>query len=126
MQGRFDLELEERRFTATLAHDVSAMRACLHDDFSFLHSSGRLDTKATYLDLLENGTLRYVEMTWRDMRLLADIGDVAQVFSRLDFSATYGGKDLSVSTYIISSWVRSDDGWRALSTQSTPILDDQK
>jgi hypothetical protein len=121
MQAGFDLGLEEARFAATIAHDIEAMQACLRDDFTFIHSSGRIDGKQSYLDLLGNGALRYLEMNWTDMRLLGQIGAVAQVFSRLDFNADFAGSKVAVSAYIVATWVEDDGQWRVLTIQSTGI-----
>lgn len=121
MQAGFDLGLEDARFAATIAHDVEAMRACLRDDFTFIHSSGRIDDKQSYLDLLGRGTLRYLEMKWSDMRLLARIGPMAQVFSRLDFTADFAGKDVAVSAYIVATWIEEGGAWRVLTVQSSGL-----
>lgn len=121
MQAGFDLGLEEARFSATIAHDVEAMRALLRDDFTFIHSSGRIDGKQSYLDLLGSGDLRYLEMKWSDMRVIARIGAMAQIFSRLDFTADLGGRKLAVSAYIIATWIEEGGAWRVLTVQSSGL-----
>jgi hypothetical protein len=121
MQAGFDLGLEDARFSATIAHDIDAMQACLRDDFTFIHSSGRIDDKQSYLDLLGSGELRYLKMDWRDMRVLARIGPMTQVFSRLDFTADLGGRDVAVSAYIVSTWIEEGGAWRVLTIQSSGL-----
>jgi hypothetical protein len=51
--------MEDRRYAAMLYKDVEMLRALLHDQLTYVHSSGTTDTKASYIAGLEAGTWDY-------------------------------------------------------------------
>jgi hypothetical protein len=114
-----DLYHEIKRFEATLRNDAAALDSCLHSSFFFIHSSGRLDDKNSYLALLTSGTLIYRNMHWQEMRIATQVENTAQIFSRLRFSAEYSHNEVQVSAYILTTWIWQGGNWLALSCQST-------
>jgi len=56
------LVLEQRRVTASLAADVDELDKLIDDDCCYVHSSGSVDTKKSYLAQLRRGTLRYTRI----------------------------------------------------------------
>jgi hypothetical protein len=51
--------MEDRRYAAMLYKDVKMLRSLLHDQLTYVHSSGTTDTKASYIAGLEAGTWDY-------------------------------------------------------------------
>jgi len=72
------LAFEDARFAAMVRADTVWLRDALADDLSYVHSSGRRETKAQYLESLGSGTLRYQEFTPRE-RQARLLGDTAAV-----------------------------------------------
>jgi len=54
--------LEGRRIAATLAADVDELDALIDDRCRYVHSSGSVDTKTSYLAQLHTGRLRYIDI----------------------------------------------------------------
>ena len=53
------LSRERQRFAAMVRKDVAFLSQVLADDLIYAHSSGNVDTKATFIDSLTSGRLAY-------------------------------------------------------------------
>ena len=64
---------EERRTRAMVEGDLSVLSALIEDDCRYVHSSGVVDTKATYLEKLQTGEVGY---TWirSSQQVVIDVG----------------------------------------------------
>ena len=54
------LSLEDKRYAAMTKGDFGALEALLHDQLLYTHSSGVTDTKASWLDSLKSGKLKFL------------------------------------------------------------------
>lgn len=113
--------LERRRVAASLQRRTDDLAALLHDDFVFIHSSGRVDSRADYLDLLASGDLTYETMQSSDLAVRSASDSLATVLSRLDLVALFQGRRVTVSALALTVWVKGATGWQALAIQSTPV-----
>ncbi|HWC29542.1 MAG TPA: nuclear transport factor 2 family protein, partial [Dehalococcoidia bacterium] len=67
VQTAADIEREVReadagRVKALLESDLAALEALLGDDLTYVHSSGALDTKTSYIESISSGRARYLAM----------------------------------------------------------------
>jgi hypothetical protein len=54
----------EQARTAALEHsDVATLERIMADEVTYIHASGKVDTKESYLDAIRSGQLRYI--SWR-------------------------------------------------------------
>src|SRR5262245_64705019 len=56
------LALDDERFAAMTAGDRAAIERLLADDLTYVHSNGTVDDKASLLEALSSGKLRYLEI----------------------------------------------------------------
>jgi hypothetical protein len=68
----------EQARTSALEHsDVAALERIMADDVTYIHASGKVDTKKSYLDAIRSGQLHY--LSWRpknlQVRVLGDPGE---------------------------------------------------
>ena len=75
-------ELEERRYRAMLAADIATLDRLLDDALTYTHSSGVIDTKASYLAGIRDKVWEYKNITRENERLVVR-GNAALVFCRL-------------------------------------------
>lgn len=113
--------LEQRRVLASLKRRIDELADVLHDDFVFIHSNGRVDSRADYLNLLASGDLAYETMESSDLSVKSASDSLATVLSRLELVALFQGRRVAVSALAFTVWVRGAVGWQALSIQSTPL-----
>lgn len=121
MAEPFDLALEEARLRATRERDTTWMRAHFASDFTFVHSSGRLDSAESYLELLDAGRLDYLRVETGDLELRYNSTQLAQVLYRLSFDASFDGAPISVTSLAMTTWALVGGSWKIVSITSTKI-----
>ena len=62
------LAVQQRRFAAATSRDVQALDQIVAADLEYCHSQGTVDTKASYLDAVRTGRIRWVEIRPSGMR----------------------------------------------------------
>ncbi|MGE0879965.1 MAG: nuclear transport factor 2 family protein [Acidimicrobiia bacterium] len=115
--------LEERRCRATVENDFNELDRLLSDRVFFTHTSGKLDTKATYVDSLRTGALKYRSIDRSDVQIATYGDDVAVVSmkARAEVTVSIGDKSLYGQATVV--WLRTSGGaWQCVSYQTTPIL----
>jgi ketosteroid isomerase-like protein len=113
------LALEDKRYAAMTGADYGALEALLHDGLLYTHSSGRTDTKASWLESLKSGKTRYrsAALTERKVRLL---GDTALVTGKGHFEAEINGEPRTLKLVFLNVWTKTPKGWKFIAWQSTP------
>jgi ketosteroid isomerase-like protein len=113
------LALEDRRYTSMTGGDYGALEALLHDELLYTHSSGRTDTKASWLDSLRCGKTRYKSAVFgaRKVRML---GDTALVTGDAHIEAEIAGQPRTLKLVFLNVWTQTPKGWKFIAWQSTP------
>jgi ketosteroid isomerase-like protein len=117
----FVLALEEQRCAATTQRDVAALERLLAEDLIYTHSSGRVETKAAFLESIRAGNPRYHRIERSDVvvRIYHDV--VAVVTGVARFTVTLNGQDKVSFARFTNVWTRADAGqWRFSAWQATP------
>jgi hypothetical protein len=72
------LAAEKARTAALEGADVPALEKLLGDDLTYVHASGRTDTKQSYLTSIQSGDLHYI--SWKEKALhVRTMGETAGV-----------------------------------------------
>ena len=113
--------LEARRYAAMEAGDLEALGALLSDRLVYSHSDGSQDTKASYLETLAGGTLRY-RKTWHTVKTVLPAGaDAAVALGTMGADITRHGTDRTIGSLTCAVWAREGDAWRLLAYQPTSL-----
>ena len=110
-------ELEDQRYGAMLGNDLVTLCRLLHEDLTYIHSSGATDSKATYLEGLKTGVWKY-ENIQRCKESIELHGPVALVFNQLNMEMVSSGKPVALATSTLAVWLCQSDGWRLLAVHS--------
>ena len=112
---------EDARFAAMVRADTAWLRDALADDLSYVHSSGRRETKVQYLESVGSGTMRYQEFTSRDrqVRLLGPRSAV--VIGLAHARAISGGQPVDVDVRYLAVYERTGERWRLVAWQTTRV-----
>jgi hypothetical protein len=115
------LAAENARTAALVSHDVATLDRLIRDDLTYVHSSGRLDTKKTLLEAIRSDELHYISWTTKEMhvRMLGETavlnGEYAvRVINRKASPAT-----LDVNVFFLTVYVRSNGRWQEIAWQTT-------
>jgi len=114
------LALEEERFAAMIARDFPRLQLLVHDKLMYTHSSGVVDGKATWLDSMKSGRVRYkkAQCTERKVRMY---GDTALITGRAQIEAEIGGQPKTLKLLFLNAWTKTPQGWKFVAWQSTPL-----
>jgi ketosteroid isomerase-like protein len=113
------LGLEDKRFAAMTARDFAALEKMVHDELLYTHSSGLTDTKASWLESMKSGKVKYKSAAPSE-RQVKLFGDVALVRGKAAIEAEIGGQPRSLRLLFLNAWVRTPQGWKFAAWQSCP------
>ncbi len=112
------LALEARRTSAMLQADVVALDALMLESCRYVHSSGFIDSKESYLEKLRTGAVRYLRMETSEHHVLP-LGETSVVLSLMSFDVNSGGSTRAVRAHAVAVWHRADEGTRLAFFQAT-------
>jgi ketosteroid isomerase-like protein len=117
--------LEMKRVEALVRGDLKVLDSILDDDLVYIHSSGLVDTKASFIDSLKSGALKYLSMEHDDI-FVKMLPGVAMIRGKTAVSVRAGGPDGELRklklrfTCIYAKRTRS---WKMVHWQSTRFQD---
>ena len=114
------LGLEEKRFAAMVARDFSGLEALVHDQLRYTHSSGVTDGKATWLESMKSGRVKYKKATCSEQKVQI-YGDTALITGRANIEAEIGGQAKTLKLLFLNAWTKTPQGWKFVAWQSTPL-----
>jgi hypothetical protein len=112
------LELEQRRFKAMCDGDADALGALLHNDLTYTHSSGTVDSKESYTRGVREKLRDYQSVKASDAKVSLH-GGAAVVHCRLRIDVKVSGVPKIVESVALAVWV-DDGGWTCIAVHSTP------
>jgi ketosteroid isomerase-like protein len=113
------LKAEDARYAAQIGNDFAAMAQLFADDLVYVHSSGTVDRKDSYIERLRSNALRYCAMGRSDAKVRI-YGCVAIITGAGNLDATVNGEESAVSLLFHSIWAKTDSGVQFVSRESTP------
>lgn len=111
---------EMARFTAQTTNDFKALDALLGDDLTYTHSSAAVDTKATYIESMRSGAVKYESIEPRDVQVRV-YGTTAVITGAGRFKVTARGQALDNQLRFTDVWVLRDGRWQMVAWQSTRL-----
>ena len=111
---------DRHRRQAMIEADVHALAALLADDLIWTHSSGKTDTKPTFLGKIASKSVIYLaldvadDVVWRH-------GDVAIHHGTLTGRASVDGRERAIRNRFLAVWKRGSDGFELVAWQSTGL-----
>jgi ketosteroid isomerase-like protein len=113
------LAQDDRRFAAMVQADAKTMGEILHDDLTYIHSSGQLANREQTIAQVTTGQIRYQNIlpSEREVRLY---GDFAVVTGRAQLRVySEGSKLLGFWVRFTEVWTRNKGVWQLIAWQST-------
>jgi ketosteroid isomerase-like protein len=111
---------ETARFKAQTSNDFTALGQLLADDLVYTHSSAAVDDKASYIESMRSGTVKYESIEPRDVQVRV-YGTTAVITGAGRFRVTARGEALDNQLRYTDVWVLRDGRWQMVSWQSTRI-----
>ena len=115
------LAAEDARFAAMIAGDTAALARILADDLTYVHSSGRVETKDEYLKAVGSQSLRYLAFVPSERRVTLVDASAAIIMGRANVRAVLAGQEQAFDLRYIGVYSRSAAGWQLRGWQTTRI-----
>ncbi len=113
------LALESQRFAAMTSGDFAALEKLAHEQLVYTHSNALVDTKASWLESMRSGKVRYRSVAPGGQQVRA-FGDTALVTGEAAIEAEVGGQARSLRLLYLVAWTRTPQGWKFVAWQATP------
>lgn len=111
---------EDARFKAQTTNDFKALDELLADDLTYTHSSAAVDSKATYIESMRSGAVKYESIEPRDVQIRV-YGTTAVITGAGRFKVTARGQALDNQLRYTDVWVLRNGRWQMVAWQSTRL-----
>jgi hypothetical protein len=115
------LAVENARTIALDHDDVTTLEKILADDLTYVHASGKVDTKASLLDAIRSGQVHYISWQAKTMHVRM-IGDAAVLNGEYLVRVTdhrVQREPFDVNIFILAVYAKRSGHWQQIAWQST-------
>ena len=116
-----DLRAAEKSWGAALvARDSAALEKIYTANLIYAHATGKVETKAQYMERLKGGKQRYDTVAHESTQIVR-YGDAAVTHSIARMTGRNDSGPFDDHLMIIHMWVKQDGTWRLAAHQTTKI-----
>ena len=112
---------DDERVAAILAAAPSRLAAIFSDELRYAHSTGVVDTKASYIESLTSGRTRYHLLDYSERSFTFPAPGIALMTGRAHVKATSGGTEMDSILSFLAVWREEKGQWRFLAWQSCKL-----
>jgi ketosteroid isomerase-like protein len=109
---------ELARFEAAQKNDLEALGKLLADDLTYTHSTGRLETKAAFLESLKSGKLQFKKIEPADLQVRV-YGTTVVINGTAKMSVVNDGQAKDIALRFTDVWVNRAGHWQMVAWQSS-------
>jgi ketosteroid isomerase-like protein len=113
---------EQAWFDGITKNDFPKLEKVLADDLYYLHSTGVVDTKESYIKSMSSGKQKYSSGKINDLKIRV-YGTAAVINGDANFEFVTNGKPGKGHLKYTHVFVKSAKGWQLVSHQSLKIVD---
>jgi hypothetical protein len=115
------LAVEKSRTSALEHTDLAALDKLLGDDLTYVHASGKVDTKTSFLEALSSGDLRYLSWEPVDLqvRLLTNTAVLTGTYHVRAIDQRMQADPLDVRIIVLGVYAKRAGRWQQVAWQST-------
>jgi hypothetical protein len=115
-------ELETMRCKAMIAADTATLERMMADDLVYTHTSGRIDSKASFIGSLASGALKYRRIEQHDVQQLL-LDNVIIFTGRTEMEVVVGGEAKLLRSRFSNVWAKRSGKWQQLLWHATLVRD---
>lgn len=110
---------DDERQAATKAGDRARLEAIFSNDLRYAHSSGHVDTKASYMEALVSRSTVYESFDYQERKFVPAAPGVVLMTGRVLIHAHNGDQRLALDLNFLAVWREENGRWRFLAWQSS-------
>jgi ketosteroid isomerase-like protein len=113
--------VEAARTDALDRSDVAALDRIMANDVTYIHASGKVDTKRSYLDAIRSGQLHYISWTPKNLqvRMLGDAALINGEYKVRVRDSRVQSSPFDINIFILTVYARREGRWQQIAWQST-------
>ena len=109
---------DNERQSATMAGDRARLEAIFSADLRYAHSSGKVDSKTSYIDSLVSHQTVYESFEYKERSFLPAAPGIVLMTGRVVIHARNGEQKVENDLNFLAVWREEEGHWRFLSWQS--------
>lgn len=118
-RGTADLiSADDARIAAMIAADRAALEASFSDDLRYAHSSGTVDSKASFIEAMATGATKYLAYDHLERNFTFPAPGIALMTGRARFQVESARGKLDAMLSYLAVWREEKGRWRFLAWQS--------
>ena len=121
-QAEKEVMATEAARTSALVHsDLSALDRIMADDVTYVHASGKVDTKKSYLAAIRSGELRYISWQPKELhvRILKHGAVINGEYTVRVKDSRVQSAPFDINILILTVYAQRDGRWQQIAWQST-------
>ena len=111
----------DARVAAMLAPTREKLEAVLSPDLRYTHSNGQVDSKASLIDSLLDGSAKYMKYNFHECTFTFPAPGIALMAGRFDVKAVVKGNPAESTISFLAVWRLEKGEWKFLAWQSCKI-----
>lgn len=112
---------DDGRVAAIQSADKAKLDAVFSDELRYSHSSGNVDTKASYIEALTSGKLKYAVMEYEERNFTFPVPGIALMTGKMHLKA-YTPTGVADGVFaLLAVWREEKGQWRFLAWQSAKL-----
>ncbi len=111
-------EIEAARIDATIHADGDALERIMSDDLVWIHATGRIDSKESWLQKVKSGTVKYTKMESSDVQYRV-YGETVVVTGKGVTAFINKDGEKSANVCYTTVYVKREGAWKNVSMQVT-------
>lgn len=115
------MAVEQARTEALDRSDVAALDRIMADDVTYVHASGKVDTKASYLGAIRSGQLHYISWQAKNLQVRVE-GESAVINGEYSVhvkDSRMQADPFNINIFILTVYARRHGQWQQIAWQST-------
>jgi ketosteroid isomerase-like protein len=109
--------IEDARYEAMMQHDLTRLANILADEFVYHQPNGRVATKASYIEQVRAGDLKFHEARRYDVKIHV-YGNIATAMGWTHLDVEQKGERSQLELRYLNVWVMRDGRWQLAARQS--------
>lgn len=109
---------DDARVIATVSADLQQLEAILSADLSYGHSTGKVDTKASYIESIASGRIKYASIIYESRKFTVAAPGIVVMTGRC---VVNNAKPVDNHLSYLAVWREENGVWRFLAWQSSRI-----
>jgi len=112
---------DDARIAAMSSPERSRLTAIFSDELRYAHSTGAVDTKASFIDTLTSGKTKYLRFEYLEREFSFPAPGIALMTGRVRIRVATAEGEMENSLSFLAVWRKEKDHWRFLAWQSCKL-----